>query len=58
MTKKELESRAKELTRTIRNLRIDYSGVHPDDMPDEVTEELRELLTKLTGIRAKLGKEQ
>lgn len=39
------------LARSIRAIQEDYSGVLPEDMPDEVVEELRQMRLEMAALR-------
>lgn len=51
MTKKELIRLKQHYARQIRNIRIDYSGVADEDMPDEILDEITILITRMNEIR-------
>jgi len=54
-TKKEMIKRKQILARTIQNIKLDYSGVHPDDMPDDIIEEIATLYAEMINLRIALG---
>lgn len=55
MTKKELTKRKIALTHHIVNIKSDYSTVAREDIPDEVTEELKALMKELQDVKQKLA---
>ena len=57
MNVKELRKVAKVISSEIKNIREDYSGVLPEDIPEEITAELSILFERLKDIRLQLGKE-
>jgi hypothetical protein len=54
MTKPQLVKRVQLLSREYANIKADYTGVMPEDMPEDVTAELAELLREMKEIRAEL----
>ena len=54
MTKKETTARIKAIAREVSNIKSDYSGVFPEDMPEEITEEIATLMTEAKELRAEL----
>ena len=55
MTKKELTKRKTTLTHHIVNIRADYSTVAKEDIPEDVTEELKKLMEELQDVKQKLA---
>lgn len=51
MTKKELLRTKQSLARKIRNIKIDYSGVSQEDMPEDVLQEIAGLMAELNDTR-------
>ena len=47
--------RKTELARQVRSIREDYSGVSPEDMPEDITNEIAEYLREMTELRKVLG---
>jgi len=54
MSKKELAKKKVKLTYQISNIRADYSTIAKDEIPEEVTEEIRTLMSELKDIKEKL----
>jgi hypothetical protein len=54
---KQLIKRKTAITYAIRNIKSDYSGVLPEDIPAEVTAEIAELFNELHAIRAEIDLE-
>ena len=50
-TKRELTKEKSKLVHEIQNIKEDYKDVLPEDMPDEVTAELKELMQHLKEVR-------
>ena len=53
--RKELMNKRTALVREIMNLRVDYSGVYPEDMPEDVVADMAALRKELAEVRTKLG---
>ena len=53
-TKTVLTKRKVALAREIRNIKQDYEGVSPEDMPDEITAELKTLMTEMREVAKQL----
>lgn len=53
--RKELMNKRNALVREIMNLRVDYSGVYPEDMPEDVVADMAALRKELAEIRSKIG---
>lgn len=54
---KQLIKRKAAITYAIRNIKADYSGVLPEDLPEEVTAEIAELFNELHAVRAEIDAE-
>lgn len=57
MNKKDLKKRKLQLAHDVRNIREDYSRVLPEDIPDEVTAEINEMLAELKMLREQTEQE-
>ena len=56
-TKKELITKKNALAYQIRNINEDYSGVSKEDWPQEVIDEVVQLMAEMREVRGLLGKE-
>lgn len=56
-SKKELIKRKQALSYQIRNIRADYEGVLREDLPQEIVQEVVELMAELKVLREELGNE-
>ena len=54
LSKKELNKQKVKLTYQISNIRADYATVSREDIPDEVTDELKVLMAELKDVKEKL----
>lgn len=53
--RKELATKRNALVREILNIRQDYSGCFPEDIPVEVSQEVLQLRVELAKVREALG---
>lgn len=52
--RKELATRRNALVREIMNLRMDYSNVYPEDIPEDVIAEMNAIRKELNVVREAL----
>ena len=54
LSKKDLIKLKQSLAYKIRNIKDDYSGLIPEDMPEEIIVELKDLFIEMNDIRKQL----
>lgn len=55
ISKRELTKKKAKLTYQISNIRADYSTISKEDIPDEITAELKDLMTELKNVKELLA---
>lgn len=54
LSKKDLIKLKQSLAYKIRNIKDDYSGLMPEDMPEEIVVELKDLFIEMKSVREQL----